>query len=728
MRGNHRPKLRGVRAQPTAWRAGAVATVAATALAVALGPAAVRAWDAPPASTTSQSSAPSAPAHPLRTDAQADASDAAPVVEPAAVAADVALAQPPVDAPIAPDTPKVSAGTTASDVPAEVASERATVAPSQGALSPATATTATSPAPNSSTATPAEGIAAPVVPPQAQQPRPAAEQQPTGKSDDRTPPTGGQAEPVVPSAASHATTLPVTPSPITAAWLAAGGASGWLGAPLSDESSGPVDGSTVRHFAHGSLFWSPDSGVHSLRGAIRAHWFALSPTVQRQLGALTTDEIDFAGGRASRFTSGALFWTARSGVDFIAVPDPARPDETISGAHYGDAEVLVERGQGWLPQFLRPINFSGDGGPATSARIAQATTIAADGSGGYYFADSRNQRIRHVAADGIIRTVVGNGQDPKTTGPQCAWGKPALQTCLNWVHGVSLDTDGGLIITDSFNHVVTKLGRDGIVRRLAGTGTRCLPATASCGEGGSALNAALDRPTTSRRIGDTLYISDSSDRILAVGPDGIMRRVVGTGQAGFSGDEGPATAARIWGPADMIGYRGGLLISDGNNCRLRWVDPQGIIHAFAGYGGDIQWCWRNYGDVKYGPTESRNDWGRDGPMTGNVGDYGPALWSRLSVTGFLADVGGEVCVTDFLNYRVRCIDGRGLIRTVVGGVYGNNGSSPLNAVGVDGPLPAQRFPMGWAGGIAYDPVRQRLLVSDGRIIGVDIPVWWVTAG
>lgn len=505
-----------------------------------------------------------------------------------------------------------------------------------------------------------------------------------------------------------------------------------LGIPTSEPTPAQVgDPSTRARWATfsraGHILWSPETGAHVLAGAIGVRYSAMTAVDRASLGMLTTDETDFAGGRANRFASGVLYWHARTGTHEIIKPAVASPEDGWSQAYFGAAEVLVERSAGWLPQFLRPINFAGDGGPASAARIAQATTIAADGKGGYYFADSANQRVRHVDAAGIIRTVVGTGQATGSAGPACAWGRPALQTCLNWVHGVSVDSDGGLIITDSFNHVVTKLGHDGIVRRLAGNGERCIRASSTCGEGGSALNASLDRPTTSRRIGAILYISDSSDRIVAVGADGIMRRVAGTGAPGFSGDEGPATSAKLWGPADMLGYRGGLLISDGNNCRLRWVDPQGTIHAFAGYGTDLNWCWRNYGEPKNGPAETRSQWGLEGPMTGDVGDGGPAVWSRLSVTGFLADLGnGEVCVTDFLNYRVRCIDDSGAIRTVVGGVYLSPSNVPLRSAGVNGPLPAERFGMGWAGGIAYDQTRNRLLVSDGRIIGVDIPMRMVS--
>ena len=225
---------------------------------------------------------------------------------------------------------------------------------------------------------------------------------------------------------------------------------------------------------------------------------------------------------------------------------------------------------------------------AVNATIHGATTIAPDNVGGYYLADTGNNLIRHVDSRGILRTVVGNGS--LTPSPACAYNRHARDVCLNLVHGISVDPfDGGLIITDSFNQVVTKVGRDGWVRLLAGNGELCNPEgpVSQCGEGGPATSAKLDRPTQSRMTANGLYIWDYHNRILLVGRDGIIRRVAGTGERGLSGDEGPATQAKIWAPADMIQYDGGLLISDGNNCRLRWIDPNGIIHAFAGYGHDV---------------------------------------------------------------------------------------------------------------------------------------------
>ena len=116
-------------------------------------------------------------------------------------------------------------------------------------------------------------------------------------------------------------------------------------------------------------------------------------------------------------------------------------------------KTVMSRGQSF-PGSNRPVNFSGDGGPAINATIFRPTTIIADRKGGYYFTDSMNNYVRQVTADGNIRTVAGSGA---ADGVGCAWDVPARQACL-WVpHGIDVDTDGGIIITDTFHNVITKL-------------------------------------------------------------------------------------------------------------------------------------------------------------------------------------------------------------------------------------------------------------------------------
>lgn len=244
------------------------------------------------------------------------------------------------------------------------------------------------------------------------------------------------------------------------------------------------------------------------------------------------------------------------------------------------------------------------------------------------------------------------------------------------------------------------------MRRIAGNGNYCNRKQSTCGEGGNALNASLNWPTIARQTPQGLLIADSADRVMLVGRDGVLHRIAGTGRPGFSGDWGPATSAQLYAPADAIPYRGGILISDGNNCRLRWIDPYGVIKPYAGYGGDLAACWASYAQTNGGP------WG--GPQTGDIGDGRYVLNSRMSVTGFFATKDNELYVTDFLNSRVRKVDSTDTISTFLG-----TGASP--GVNTDGPMAVNSFQLAWPSGIAYDDVSKKMLVTDSganRIVGV----------
>ena len=95
--------------------------------------------------------------------------------------------------------------------------------------------------------------------------------------------------------------------------------------------------------------------------------------------------------------------------------------------------------------------FCGDGGPATSACLGNATGVALDGGGNLFIADLNNQRIRKVDSGGTITTVAGNGSFNF-----CGDGGPATSACLRNPTGVTLDGLGNLFIADTNNHRIPK--------------------------------------------------------------------------------------------------------------------------------------------------------------------------------------------------------------------------------------------------------------------------------
>jgi sugar lactone lactonase YvrE len=96
--------------------------------------------------------------------------------------------------------------------------------------------------------------------------------------------------------------------------------------------------------------------------------------------------------------------------------------------------------------------FSGDGGAATSANLDGPFDVAADSLGDFYIADSLNNRIRKVDANGIISTVAGNG-----SGTYAGDGGAATNASLSSPSGVAFDAAGNLYIADTYNNRIREV-------------------------------------------------------------------------------------------------------------------------------------------------------------------------------------------------------------------------------------------------------------------------------
>jgi sugar lactone lactonase YvrE len=109
--------------------------------------------------------------------------------------------------------------------------------------------------------------------------------------------------------------------------------------------------------------------------------------------------------------------------------------------------------------------FSGDGGPAVNAQLNRPEGVAVDRSGAIYIADSGNNRIRRVSAEGIITTVAGGGaEDPR------AFDGAATAVHLNHPAGVAVDAAGTVYFNDYGHDIICAVTPDGRIRRVAGTG------------------------------------------------------------------------------------------------------------------------------------------------------------------------------------------------------------------------------------------------------------------
>jgi uncharacterized protein (TIGR03437 family) len=311
------------------------------------------------------------------------------------------------------------------------------------------------------------------------------------------------------------------------------------------------------------------------------------------------------------------------------------------------------------------LSFSGDNGTASAAGISRPIKMAYDAAGNLYFTDFNNHRVRKVAPNGTITTVAGNGL-PGFSGD----GGPASQAQLNFPLGVAIDSAGDLYISEQNNHRVRKVtAATGVISTVAGNGT-----AGFSGDGGQATAAQLNQPEDVAVDKDgNLYIADfNNHRIRRVAANGVITTIAGDGTAGFAGDGGAATAARLAFPNDVaVDDAGNVSISDASNHRIRKITvSSGMIATVAG----------------------------SSSTPGFAGDGGPAAAARLSTpTAVAFDGAGNIYIADRGNSRIRVVTAsNGVINTIAGGAAGfsPDGSGAIGA--------RLNFPTG----VAVDPFGQ----------------------
>lgn len=227
--------------------------------------------------------------------------------------------------------------------------------------------------------------------------------------------------------------------------------------------------------------------------------------------------------------------------------------------------------------------FAGDGGPALEARLDDPMGILEDAQGNLFISDEQNHRVREVTTDGIIHTVAGGGTHPVAGAPD---GIHATRLTLRHPSYLALSPSGALVFSDFWANVVMRVDNEGRAWHVAGTGE-----AGFTGDGGPAVKAALDFPTgVAFGPHGELYVSQTdfadpstNNRIRMVDANGIITTVVGDGAAGYTGDGGLALDAQIAAPSGLgVDHRGRLVIADQGNNVVRRVGRTGLIRTVAG--------------------------------------------------------------------------------------------------------------------------------------------------
>jgi len=294
----------------------------------------------------------------------------------------------------------------------------------------------------------------------------------------------------------------------------------------------------------------------------------------------------------------------------------------------------------------------GDGLHCDSAKLFDPTRLTFDRLGNLYIAGSLANNVRKIDTAGIITLVAGNGS-ATYNGDSIL----AVNAGISEPQEIAIDSSGNIYIPDD-NHRIRKVNAiTGMVTTIAGIG-----AHGFSGDNGPATAAMLSYPNAVclDRKGNIFISDEGNARIRKIDTSGIITTVVGNGVMENAGDGNLAIAASIEGGCSIIlDDTGNLYIAEGGVGaeRIRKVDTMGIIHTIAGTGNTIY-----------------------------NGDNIPAIQANIDPDQITFDNSGNLVLSDFANNVVRRIDAAGIIHTIAGDtVMGNTGDGgPADSAEFDG--------------------------------------------
>lgn len=288
-----------------------------------------------------------------------------------------------------------------------------------------------------------------------------------------------------------------------------------------------------------------------------------------------------------------------------------------------------------------------DGSIASVVGIGEPFDVHARPDGSIVFVDQLNSRIRRISPDGVLSTIAGAGAAGFSGD-----GGPATAAQLNRPSRIAFAADGTIYVADTNNNRVRRITPAGIISTYAGNGI-----AGFAGDGGQATLARLRAPIgiAINPAGEVVIADTSNHRVRRVTAAGVISTIAGNGTAGFTGDDVLATATRLNSPYAVAWTAAGdMLIADYNNERVRLVNALGIITTFAGNG-----------------------------IAANGGDGGDPTQGNLhKPNNLLVLSNGDLLITEANNNRVRRVAG-GVLETVAGtGPLGfaGDGTAPIFAM------------------------------------------------
>lgn len=338
----------------------------------------------------------------------------------------------------------------------------------------------------------------------------------------------------------------------------------------------------------------------------------------------------------------------------------------------------------------------GDGELARSARLNAPRGVAVDARGTVYIADTGNSALRKVEG-GLISTLyraeAGNVRNVAVSSEGTVWlleadrlrileteGEARTVAEGELGSGLAITPSGGAAFVDAAHDLVRSVGVEDQPLTLAGREPGL-----GVGDGGPALTAYLRRPQGAALAADgSLLIADTRNhRIRRIDASGLITTVAGTGEAGTSGDGGPATEAQLNQPAGLaVDASGNVYIGELGGGVVRKVTPEGVISTLAAVESPATLAVDTAGIV-YAAGAGGERVRRIAP-DGSVSELDPASEALRSPAAVAAGPDGTLHVSDTGSRTVQSMNAAGGFRTVAGNglASGDSGDALHSAIGV----------------------------------------------
>ena len=273
--------------------------------------------------------------------------------------------------------------------------------------------------------------------------------------------------------------------------------------------------------------------------------------------------------------------------------------------------------------------FAGNGIPVSKngtgieAGFNYPTSITGDVYGNLYVTDFNGNMIRKIGSDGVVSTLAGTGKAGAVNGN-------STQASFNGPAGIAVDASGNVFVADQNNHLIRKISTTGTVTTFAGNGKAGLL-------NGNGIAAAFNGPCgIALDLKGNLYVADQNNKVIRkITPSGDVTTLAGSSSQGYA--DGKGIAASFTQPYGIaVDMQGNVFVADRGANNIRKITTDGQVTTFAG---------------------SR--------LTGSTDGMGVTATFKYT-DGLSFDEAGNLYLADEHNHKIRKISPAGEVSTYAG--------------------------------------------------------------